>query len=96
MSSITNKHTYIILTPLKPHFYIVKQWFTGVYIILLISAQKHRLWVLVRTASAKISECLSENFQFLVVKLSKYLNRRVFEMTDNKITEYINYTTDTR
>ena len=37
---------------LKPHFYIVKLGFTGVYIIFLISAQKHRLWVLVRTASA--------------------------------------------
>ena len=36
--------------PLKPHFYIVKLGFTGVYIIFLISAQKHRLWVLVRTA----------------------------------------------
>ena len=30
--------------PLKPHFYIVKLGFTGVYIIVLISAQKHRLW----------------------------------------------------
>ena len=27
--------------PLKPHFYIVKLEFTGVYIIFLISAQKH-------------------------------------------------------
>ena len=47
----SRKHTYIILTPFKPHFYIVKLGFTGVYIIFLISAQKHRLWVLVRTAS---------------------------------------------
>ena len=39
--------------PLKPHFYIVKLGFTGVYIILLISAQKHRLWVLFRTASVR-------------------------------------------
>ena len=39
--------------PLQPHFYIVKLGFTGVYIIFLISAQKHRLWVLVRTASAR-------------------------------------------
>ena len=30
--------------PLKPHFYIVKLWFTWVYIIFLISAQIHRLW----------------------------------------------------
>ena len=34
----------------KPRFYIVKLGFTGVYIIFLIFAQKHRLWVLVRTA----------------------------------------------
>ena len=39
--------------PRKPHFYIVKLGFTGVYIIFLISAQKHRLWVLVRTASPR-------------------------------------------
>ena len=30
--------------PLKPHYYIVKLGFTGVYITFLISAQKHRLW----------------------------------------------------
>ena len=41
---------------LKPHFYMVKLGFTGVYIIFLISDQKHRLWVLVRTASPNI-EC---------------------------------------
>ena len=28
--------------PIKPHFYIVKLGFTGVYIIFFISAQKHR------------------------------------------------------
>ena len=39
--------------PLKPHFYIVKLGFTGVYIIFLIFAQKHRLWVLVKTASPR-------------------------------------------
>ena len=39
--------------PLKPHSYIVKLGFTGVYIIFLISAQKHRLWVLLRTASPR-------------------------------------------
>ena len=39
--------------PLKPHFYTVKLGFTGVYIIFVISAQKHILWVLVRTASAR-------------------------------------------
>ena len=54
----SRKHAYIILTPLKPHFYIVyfyivKLGFTGIYTIFLISAEKHRLWVLVRTASLR-------------------------------------------
>ena len=52
------KHAYIILIPLKPHFYTVKVGFTGVYINFLISAQNIdcgtcRLWVLVRTASSR-------------------------------------------
>ena len=48
----TIKSQYITKTclynfdPLQPHFYTVKLGFTGVYIIFLISAQKHRLWVL--------------------------------------------------
>ena len=39
--------------PLKPHFYIVKLGFTGVYIIILTSAQEHRCGYLVRTASLR-------------------------------------------
>ena len=39
--------------PLKPHFYIVKLGLTGVYISFLIFVQKHRLWVLVKTASSR-------------------------------------------
>ena len=46
---ITKTYLYIF-EPLKPHFYTVKLGFTGVYTIFLISAQKHRLWVLVKTA----------------------------------------------
>ena len=63
--------------PLKPHFYTVKLGFTGVYIIFLISAQKHILYVLVRVTSThnlcfeqkheKYQNFLSENFHFLVV-----------------------------
>ena len=46
--------TYLYnVDPLKPHFCIVKLGFTGVYIIFLISDQKHKLWVLVRTASSR-------------------------------------------
>ena len=57
-STLTRNHAHIItktrlynFDPLKRHFYIVKLGFTGVYIIFLISAQKHRLWVLVIVAS---------------------------------------------
>ena len=82
--SITKTCLYNI-DPLKPHFYIVKLGFTGVYIIFLISAQKHRLWYsleLPRRGGSneypqsmfwpevwEISEFLSENFHFLVVKM---------------------------
>ena len=82
--------------PLKPHFFIVKLGWTGVYIIFLISAQKHRLWYSLEPPRwggsneylqsmfwaeiLKRSEFLSENFQFLVVKFSVYLNRHVFVM----------------
>ena len=83
--------------PVKPHFYIVKLEFTGIYIIILISAQKHRLWVLTSTHNyeavltsthnlcfeqkyEKYQSFSSENFQFLEMKFSIYLNRRVFVM----------------
>ena len=49
--------------PLKPHFYIVKLGFTGVYIIFLISAQKHRLWVPVRSASSSYNLCSEQKHE---------------------------------
>ena len=69
--------------PIKPHFYIVKLGFTGVYIIFHISAQKHRLWVLVRTASPL------NIFIYLIVKFSIYLNRHVFVMTTNMQLDFV-------
>ena len=82
--------------PLQPHFYMVKLGFTGVYIIFLISAQKHRLWVLVRVLGEAVltsthNLCFEQKYEkyqnfylkiflFLVVKFSIYLNRRVFVM----------------
>ena len=55
------EHQWLVITktrlhnfdPRKPLFYIIQLGFTGVYIIFLVSAQKHRLWVIVRTASAR-------------------------------------------
>ena len=61
LSSLHLKNFKVVITktcgynfdPLKPLFYIVNLGFTGVYIIFLISAQKHRLWILVETASSR-------------------------------------------
>ena len=72
---------------LKPHFYTVKLGFTGVYIIFLIFAQKHRLWVRNLCFEQKYENYqsfLSENVQFLEVKFSMYLNRRVFVIRGKK------------
>ena len=80
--------------PLEPHFYIVKLGFTGVYIIFFISAQNidcgyslepprrlkstHNLCF--EQKYEKYQSFLPENFQFLEVKFSLYLNRRTFVM----------------
>ena len=98
--AITKTHLYNI-DPLKPYFCIVKLGFTGVYIIFLISAQNigcgYSLEPPCRGGSNeyqqsmfwaeiwKISFFLSEKFQFLQVKFSTYLNRRVFVMIDSFI-----------
>ena len=82
--------------PLKPQFYIGKLGFTEVYTFFLFLLKnidcgyslepprwggsneypKSLFWAEIW----KISEFLSENFQFLVVKFSIYLNRCVFVM----------------
>ena len=82
--------------PLKPHFYIVKLGFTGVYVIFLISSKNidcgYSLEPPRRGGSneyhnlcfeqkyEKYQNFSSEKFHFLVVKFSVYLNRRVFVM----------------
>ena len=86
--------------PRKPHFYIIKLGFTGVYIMFLVSAKNidcgYSLEPPRRGGSNeypqpmfwaeiwKISEFLAENFQFLVVIFSIHLNRRVFVMKRKK------------
>ena len=83
--------------PLNPHFYIVKLGFTRVYIIFLISAKNidcgyslepstHNLCF--EQKYEKYLSFLSENFQFLELKFSIYLNRRVFVMKKNGINGY--------
>ena len=92
------------MTPCKPHFYIEKLEFTGVYIIFFISAQRHKLWgyslepleaVLTSNYNLcfeqkyeKYQNFLSENFQFLVVKFTVYLTSHVFLMLTNDIVSF--------
>ena len=82
------------------HFYIEKLGFTGVYIIFLIFAQnidcEYSLAEAVLTSThnlcfeqkyeKKMSDVLSKNFLFLFleVKISIYLNRRVFVMRNEQ------------
>ena len=93
--------------PLKPHFYIVKLGFTGVYTIFLIlldnidcgyslepprrggSNEYHNLCF--EQKCETYQSFLSENFQFLEVKFSIYLNRRVFVM-EFSMTVYLDTT----
>ena len=71
MTDITKTRLYNF-DPLKPHFYIVKLWFIGIYIIFLISAQRHRLWVLVRTASAVLTSTHNLCFEQKYEKISEF------------------------
>ena len=87
---ITKTYLYNF-NPLKPHFYIVKLGFTGVYIICLFLLKNIDCGYMLEPLSQggsneypqsmfwaetwKISQFLSENFQFLVVKFSIYLSR---------------------
>ena len=58
----TRLHVYNF-EPLKPHFYIVKLGFTGVYIIFLISAQKHRLSVLEAVLTSTHNLCFEQKYE---------------------------------
>ena len=49
----SQKHTFITLTPLNPTFIWTNWGLQGIQHFFLISSQKHRLWVLVRTTSAR-------------------------------------------
>ena len=90
MDSITKTRLYNF-DPLQPHFYIVKLGFAGVYIIFLISAQKHRLWVLVRTASARrfyrvpTIYVLSRN-----MKNIRVFHLKIFQFLEGKFSTYLN------
>ena len=71
--------------PIKPHFHIVKLGFTGVYIIFRISAQKYRLWVLVRTASTIYMYVLSRNMKYIRIfylKIFIFFYSKIFSILE--------------
>ena len=95
MHSITKTCLYNF-DPIKPHFYIVKLGFTGVYIIFFYFCSKTQIVgthpprrggsneyqqsMFLSRNMKKYQIFLPENFQFLMVKFSIFLNRRVFIM----------------
>ena len=94
MYSITKKCLYYFY-PLKPHFYIVKLGFTGYTLFFLFLLKnidcRYSLEPPRRGGSNEYPHSmfwaeiwkyvifLSENFYFLMVRFSVYLNRHVFE-----------------
>ena len=72
--------------PLKPHFYIVKLGLKGYTLIFLFLLKNKDYGYLLEPPLyfeqeyEKYQNFLSENFPFLVVKFSIYLNRHVFIM----------------
>ena len=60
-----NKISVLFCSIIFTHFYIVKLGFIGVYIIFLISAKNHRLWILV---SFFVSSFRFRMLQFHVIK----------------------------
>ena len=70
----SRKHAYIILTS-KTGVYRDIHYFSNFYIIFSYLSRNMK----------KISEFLSENFKFFVVKFSIYLNRCVFIMDFNRM-----------
>ena len=70
--------------PLTPHFYIVKLGLTGVYNC-FIFALNHRLWVLVRTASIRLSYRVPT-----IYVLSKNKTDRLFHLKISHFTDFQN------
>ena len=58
------KKTYLYnFDTLIPHIYIVKLGFTRVYIVFLISAQKHRLWVAEAVLTSTHNQCFEQKYK---------------------------------
>ena len=77
--------------PLKPHFYIVKLGFTGVYIIFLNFARKHRLWYSLEPPHRGGSnEYPQSMFLSILRKLSEFFYLKKFQFLDVNFSIYLN------
>ena len=89
--SPSRKYAYIILTPLKSHFYIAKPGFTGVYIIFLISAQNHSLWYSLEPPHRGGSnEYPQSMFLSRNVKNISVFYLKIFSFLEVKFSKYLN------
>ena len=90
-SNIITKTCLYNIDPLKPHFYIVKLGFTGLYIIFLISVQNIDFGYSLEPPRRTHNLCFDQKYEkypnfylkifiFRWLKCSVYLNRRVFVM----------------
>ena len=81
--------------PHKPHFYIVKLGFTGVYIIFLISAQNidcgYSSEPPRRGGSNEYPQSMICADVWKNIRISVYLNRLVFKMTQEKSHQFVVY-----
>ena len=62
MFIITKTRLYIF-DPIKPHFYIVKLGFTGVYIIFFIFGQKHRFRLTEAVLTSTHNLCFDQKYE---------------------------------
>ena len=77
--------------PLKPHIYVVKLGFRGVYIIFLISAQKHRLWYsLEPPRRGGSNEYPQSMFWAEIWKISEFFIWFFFQFLEVKFSVYLN------
>ena len=90
MEVITKTYLYNF-DPLKPHFYIVKLGFTGVYIIFFISAQKHTLWYSLEPPRwGGSNEYPQYMFWAEIWKISEFFNLKMFSFLEVKFSIYLN------
>ena len=89
--SSSRKHAYILLTPLKPNFYIVKLGFTVVYIIFLILLENIDCgYSLEPPRRGGSNEYPQSMFWAKLWKISEFFYLKIFSFLEVKFSIYLN------